>query len=639
MHDFYCTNCGRKLTQGATGKTDALEVLFDLQYVFTKDTNKRFAVLKYRMPYKDFMALYQSGTPEGKFRNVTLTLEQFFKTVANDDNLRDARVANITLEDIENALNTVTPQFDSYYQESDSSQDDLGALEGSEGSSFVPQGVAEASKPSEAMEALLKKDIKNTSNEQSDITLEDDLRCIKNAFENGGTCTFALRLLTEHATNGGDVVVGYQVSDLMVGEHAAPRVCPHRRGEDRVPCDYPVFDFAGTSEHHRIVFFGPQHSGKTSLIIALTDYAENGMRHTQMSPLWHKAHARTLPVKQVTLLDNIASPRGEREEKLQQDLKWYAQGIAPAKTDANGSKDAYSATFRIQDMQEKFHLLTLTDVPGELVEERGYLNLQKLLRLFPTALSCDAYVICFNTRALNIQETLVSADNLQKLHMNDYGGYLPMIIVYTQCKELEDAARGLLEGECLPSPGPKDGDFTINKLYMFCNEKENIEQTPSFQSVLKDANDMEHLRHAYKAAIRCSAYGYPAPAQRDIDDKGKETTPISDTLPIYVDYLMEWLLSVSGCMPVQGKYQPTYDKDRCWVSQDNYLDRVQHRSEPAQSDQEALARGLLFVNPTELDTLLVTTHGNFWERKRSIATYNAKKWVKSLTKKGGASHE
>ena len=37
-YDYYCTNCGRKITQD--------EVLFDMQYLLTKNKDKKFNILK-----------------------------------------------------------------------------------------------------------------------------------------------------------------------------------------------------------------------------------------------------------------------------------------------------------------------------------------------------------------------------------------------------------------------------------------------------------------------------------------------------------------------------------------------------------------------------------------------------------------
>ena len=126
----------------------------------------------------------------------------------------------------------------------------------------------------------------------------------------------------------------------------------------------------------------------------------------------------------------------KRNRSLYSDLELYEKGIAPEKTGANLGVNAYNATFRIQDARGRFHLLTLTDLPGELIDEdTGAINTADMVDKFPTALSCDAYVICFDTskkgkEQVQINATLQSADAVQKLeklgytNLYDLGGIL-----------------------------------------------------------------------------------------------------------------------------------------------------------------------------------------------------------------------
>ena len=48
-YDYYCTNCGRKITQD--------EVLFDMQYLLTKNKDKKFNILKFRMRLAELAGL------------------------------------------------------------------------------------------------------------------------------------------------------------------------------------------------------------------------------------------------------------------------------------------------------------------------------------------------------------------------------------------------------------------------------------------------------------------------------------------------------------------------------------------------------------------------------------------------------
>lgn len=89
-YDYYCTNCGRKITQD--------EVLFDMQYLLTKNKDKKFNILKFRMRLAELEEWFKTGFPtEDGFKKLKLTFVQFFQIVSNFNNLNDPAIAGITL--------------------------------------------------------------------------------------------------------------------------------------------------------------------------------------------------------------------------------------------------------------------------------------------------------------------------------------------------------------------------------------------------------------------------------------------------------------------------------------------------------------------------------------------------------------
>ena len=92
--EYYCTNCGRKLSQDT--------VLFDMQYILTKQESNKFSILKFRLTLPALTALYNAGTPlEDNFRTCQLTLSELMAFISDGNNLNDSAVAGLTMADID----------------------------------------------------------------------------------------------------------------------------------------------------------------------------------------------------------------------------------------------------------------------------------------------------------------------------------------------------------------------------------------------------------------------------------------------------------------------------------------------------------------------------------------------------------
>ena len=606
-YDYYCTNCGRKITQD--------EVLFDMQYLLTKNKDKKFNILKFRMRLAELEEWFKTGFPtEDGFKKLKLTFVQFFQIVSNFNNLNDPAIAGITLEDVRNYVGTI--DFDSFAEAAPApEEDDIFGL-GSAAPQPEPEMPAQPEEHlSEAMLALQRKDESNKDRGMTRAMLSADLENVKNLFANGGCCEFQVAMLSEKDNEGAQIVTGYRAwPNLFIDAAAEPRVCPK--------CGYPVFAHAGTAKHHRVVFFGPQSAGKTSLLLALTHYACNAMLENFSSEIW----GGTEPIRSIKTVELLnrkpqrsrsaetggaSSDLEKRNRSLYSDLELYEKGIAPEKTGANLGVNAYNATFRIQDARGRFHLLTLTDLPGELIDEdTGAINTADMVDKFPTALSCDAYVICFDTskkgkEQVQINATLQSADAVQKLHADGRrsDAHIPLIVVYTKCSDIEQ--QSLLQD---PAVGSTRGNM-IQQAHMFYGECERIRENPAYAFVLRQFDNYQNLKDSFKTGIRCSAYGYNAPTRADIEQYGREACV---SRPHYVDQLMKWILMVCGCAPVRGRYKATFNSVG-WEEAENYITRLQFRKDkPLRSDdlREALARVILFENPGDVDVALVQAHGS-----------------------------
>lgn len=449
---------------------------------------------------------------------------------------------------------------------------------------------------------LVKKDARNISEEESVRSLYRDLhqvvRCLGG--ENGARLRLGLNPVTEEDDQGDAILVGVQAkAENGRMRQLYNRVCPR--------CGKRVFAHAGTSEHRTVVFVGAERSGKTSTILALTDYALNGMQFTPFEDSVWSGAEQIGAVRQVELL---TPDRGLRE-----DLARYRTGIGLAKAAATRRSDAYCATLRITAGEERRRrIVTLMDFPGELMSPEGKINQNAVLNDFPVALNCDAMVICMDSRMTGqsadsleqMRGVFAAADELQKLRIGQGAkGYVPTMLLYNKCDALES---GLEK----PRDYPMEPHSQQELMYMLLLEQEAMRDSKRCRMAEELFAQTGDLGKAFRASMRCCPYGYDAPGVYAV----QEGQPHHSPRPIHVDKLMKWLLTVAGCIPAEILWAPSVEKT---PGLERFcLERPQYRQEnPIIRDGvslEAYLRCILFCNPGVHDLHLAGSPGGKMKR-------------------------
>lgn len=633
-YDHYCMSCGQKMNQDS--------LLFDMQYLLTADKAKKLQILKFRITDKKFSELIKNGQREdGGYYRVTIPFSKAIEIIADENNLNNPKLLEMKPADVDAyikqfgpRLTSTTPSgsvisvkkkvgFDSFSDDFDE-EDESNQQDDTQQGQNAEQTVEEYKTP-EAIELIEKLDISNTDKVETRSFVCNDFKYLLSAFGIDGandaqnvecSFSFSIQAQTEKDNDGNTLNVGYDfklagTNFISVSE---ARICPK--------CGAPVFEHAGTAKHQAIAYIGDQSSGKTSLILSLASYAVNHMYQDigglddDISAVWR--NNTVIPtVSEVTIVSLT--------DRVKNDMAGYLQGYAPAKTEALHREDAYSVTFRIQNTVEKgkYYLLSLVDLPGELCVKNNHLDREKIQTLFPVALCCDAVIACFDTSRIDPNHVGTSpwihsicdwVEEFQKMRSSkdssgDRNDYIPMILVLTKCKELE-------EGEQIAVPAARINP--IEQVYFLNEERRKILSVKGlYRTVYNNFRDTGGLSSGYHAMLRCSPYGYPAPT-RD-DEKKLNHVPVSLPKPKNVDSLMRWLLSVSGCIPTEGEYRGAPDSAPV-ILNDFCISRLQIRNEApasAQRLEEALARCALFANPGKYDEEIV---GNSYSRSAMIMT-------------------
>ena len=609
-YNYYCTYCGRALSQET--------VLYNMNALLTGNDQTDLQILKFRLTGKELRELYETGEASDLgYRRCKITLERLMQWIANSNNLNDPVIAELNIEDIidyfKATVREATPKakkMDMFVALNDS-EDEKQESEPAQ----ISKQEKEQLHRSEAILSLEEKDQAIRNKVYSEVSLQNELQNLRNRFVSTDAKTnkeieivysFDLRLNTEKDNDGRDVLTGYYFrngSTIITVSEA--RVCPF--------CSDKLFKYAGTAEHRLITFVGDQDAGKTCTILALTHYAKNAMSMQAMpdDPIWSRARC----------IDSIATVELlTTDEKLWIDLKRYSNGMAPDKNDANKRIDAYSATFRIQNKdQRKIFLVTLIDLPGELCNENGTINNNVILSEFQVALACDVFVLCFDSTtavggdAVNMISKVCSWGNsFQDLRAQfkadekgttlPKGCYAPIMVLYTKCPELESGKKVDVDSV---SQSP------LTRLYTFASEKEQIDGNEVYRRVGQQMRYYNHLTDVYTASLRCSPYGFPAPKQEDIDDGTKTNKDTSGQVitprPIHIPELMRWLLSVAGCIPTDASYYPNANTPQVFSPESNYILRPQYLSQIPRGEgrngdlNEALSRCYLFEAPGTVD--------------------------------------
>ena len=593
-YDYYCLNCGKKLSQES--------VLFDMQRLLIEDENKEFGTLKLRLTHNELKALIASGTPaEENYRSCTLTLAQVMSYMSNANNLNEPKIASLTMDQInqytevkggtEKKTNMV---FNDTWGDEDEDIEDPEK----ETEEDVPESIR-------ALEALV---TANVGDALASAMLKKDLEHLKTAFYKG-ECAVKIKEKTEPYGQNQEILVGFAIQYPVSRINASfvCRVCPQ--------CGAHIPKVAGTAEHKAVVFIGNPGSGKTSTILSLTHYAENYMVYGLASEIW--GHARRIgTVRSIELVE----PR--QELRIHKDR--YANGIAPERTEDDSRNKAYSATFLIKTTN-KTTILTLTDLPGEICNMKGRteVNENAVQNRFQVATACDAFVVCFDTKSTQIDgeakngmtpgEIVASvcsqANTFQKLRHEKTGrDFIPTMLLFTKCKELEKENKVSADDKNMLRP--------MERVYMFREEKRIIDENGIYQAVCNAFNETHQLARAYHAMLRCSPFGGDAPTQEDMDKGLKQPTIPT---PRNIDQLMHWLLMVSGCVPVEAEYCPSGNGEGGALRlNDYYIGRVQCRAERPEDEwrsmapwnfRETLSRWRLFENPGILDQMILEDYG------------------------------
>lgn len=611
IYDYYCSYCGKQQNQNT--------VLFDMQYLLTCDDKRQFNILKFRLTQAELKALINSGTAtEHGYRKCSLTMAKIMSYIANKNNLDDPSIAALTKADATEYVkdHTAAPEASQ-----DTEQDvlDMELLTGSGiPSEAAPEPKEESSenKPAKekplAIAALENKSKALVDDIYIENLLNSDLSVLMGLFAEKDVYEFELCEENDTDNEGNPVLEGYSMKANGVLLNMEARVCPG--------CGTKIFSHAGTAKHQSVSFIGSPRAGKTSTILSLTHYAihymDNGFGG---GDIW----------KDCQMIDSVASVElVDKIERLTKDLDNYRKGIAPDKTLLNERKDAYSVTLRLSNRAEsnKRYLLTLTDLPGELCITDGAIDKTKVETLFPVALTCDAFILCFDTQSLAnndgdraptelVKEVCSWADQFQSIRARynnqnaKHNTYVPTMVLFTKCEELEDPN----------APKPVLGGMQpLEKMYSLKTERHQISTNNMYKYFRDRFSEHGHLNKAYHAMMRCSPYGYDAPSTNAIErmSEAEKVQKIKKTEPKNVDLLMRWLLSVSGCIPTEATFSVGHNTTP-YQLRNFCISRPQLRSENPgdlvkgiDEIKESMARCALFENPGRFDKLFVGKHND-----------------------------
>lgn len=616
-YDFYCLHCGRKLNQDSPEK--GKQVLFDMWHLFTDGSASGGSqILKLRLSSQDFSQLFTGEKDDDDYYLCTLTFSQIAQYMSNDDNLNDPEIASLTMEEVRAYCNHVT--FGGQSQVSSvnisasqissfSLDDDLEEDEEPKKEDTIPETpVAEYVKPA-AILALEKKVTAIKNDLFTTASLGNELSFFVNIMPEGETFKFWIKKIIKKCVDGSSIVTGYifrrfqgaSMENAIVVNDA--RVC--------AKCGAGVFDEAGTAEHRAITFIGQPSSGKTSTILAATSYVKS--RSKEISP-WNVCMKQN--GEEDRLLDqisNLTMTIVSPSTRLIEDLNDYSEAVAPEKTAVEERTKAYSAVFKVQ-YGDRVQFLTLTDLPGELCLDGGNIDLEKIVNEFQVAVNCDAYVVCFDTRACDSATTDVCswAERFQEQRAKTGKYYVPMMLLFTKCEEIEEEY-----------PNAQQGAFGREKkirtpeerTYLLDDERLAV-SVDKYSSILSTFSNYANLKRAYNAILRCSPFGFSAVKKANLavlKDEDKAAYK-QQHRPRNVERLLHWLLCVTGCIPVEAKIY-TSGSDVNPSSCTTTLRRTQYRLQNPENKEEAVARCAIFSNPGNFDSELRANYQSRWESK------------------------
>ena len=630
-YKYYCTNCGQLISQET--------VLFNMQNLVLEDDSQSFETFSMYMTLEQINNLIARGTPlESGYRQIQLSFTEVMQIISGWYNLNKPELASLTLEQIREYLRPVMEEGPVVRQPKKKKTGGLNfAMKSVMVEADADEEEEEEAAPAKAEQKEIPPAIQalstlwgGTAGDQTvEIKIRGELELLKNAFGDQDFVEIQITERTEEDNQKNPVVVGYQLIYPKSGKHATYRLrtCPK--------CHGPIYEYAGRAEHQTVVFMGTPGSGKTSAILAMTHFL-----HKSMDPIWENC----MPVDQLSFLLDAG------HKQLSQELEDFPAGIAPKRTDPKDKVKAYSATFWFQNVETGGHLLTLTDMPGEMMspeEHPDRINEEGLRNSHQAALCCDAFVICFDATSVfratldengneagqvarnNAKnEVYMLVDKLNKLQrlraemIKERDGskantsYVPTMIMITKDATLEHQTEKAESKSLIPS----------EMLYCFQAEREFIQSNQVYNSILETLSKYDDLRRSYHAMLRCSPFGYAAPNREDIQ---KYNSPYHTPTPKNVDDAVKWILKLAGILPAPGVL-PT---DEGSLTRENYrLSRVQYRSDkPKEGEEleESLSRCTLFENPGLFDEQVLEAHTEGFFAKLRLKASMLAKWIRN----------
>lgn len=663
---YYCTHCGKLLDQGT--------VLFDMAPLLTFGTQSdALNILKLHLTKAELEALVQNAEHlNDGYHRFQLTLGEMMRIIANSNNLNDPAIAGLSVQDIlsfdtaaaidlkNTAAPTVKTDLDVLFEMNDDEPDQP-----------EPETVQQAAAPnrslqrqfSEAVVALRRKDTKTDNEVNTEQQLAPDMEKLKRLFVSGSgetatekAAVFEIQLQSEQADDRTGVLCGFRLRrNNSFKDVANARICP--------VCERKLFEHAGIAKHRLITFIGEPGSGKTCTILALAHYAESALKCEAFSenPIWGGIETRSAGNQPIESVGHIV-PVSADANLVKELNECYEKGIAGEKTKDDSRERAYSATFLLKNKQsEGTYLITLIDLPGDLCIQNGVddgkLKKEQILSMYPVALACDAFVLCFDTEKVsqsrgrditkgnesteaqpaevfrgtvgaeksvfrvcswgNEFQQLRTQYKIQVEHENVPGlskqndrldCVAPFMVLFTKCKELEN---GTPEQQRQNAQTPLNPN-RIFDTYLFREERKKISENEIYRRVGEEMKYHPFLIKGYVSQIRCSPYGFNAPKQKDISEGSKSNQDKDGNIiyprPKNIGLLMRWILSVSGCIPTDAFYVPDPSNiSTVYHPSENYLTRPQYRKLIPYGDEkdgdlrEALARCFLFENPGKYD--------------------------------------
>lgn len=590
--DFSCTHCGKHLTPA--------DVLFEMSSLFLRGDRNSFHYLTMRVLPEELENIMARGELVDGYQDryeCCLSFSTVIDLMGNQRNLNVPAFQELTLDDVIYFLENrhkrfVIPENDDGPHYSSSSQEyDLPEDLPPTASQTDPEDdvIAQKQQHEEKMKPFHDV-LTRQSEEQASVDLSEretrlanDLEQLRASFNNeDGMFRVVIEPIYDPTEDDGSILTGwksYRISGtgalVPLSRNKDARLCPE--------CLEKIFAGAGTAVHRTVVFIGSHGTGKTSAILAASHLLHYCGEDEEESSIWNGVKLYNFRQR------DMCSP----SRQMIEEFKGYSHALAPAKTDtirvgaSSEMHKAYSSTFRLVDRYNTTTLLSLLDAPGEICKEtNGTIDEEMIEKHFNIILTSDAYVLCFehpkgeeerkkrealiqqrktesgvvsNRTSANPDDIAIPmppakkvcnwADQIQKMRRKKLknegkeAGNIPMLLLFTKCPQLESDDE-LDESQYRPHK---------SDLYLFPKERQAINEEKSFQKLIKLLSEHSSMKESYCAQLRCSPYGFQSESK---DDRMylKDTETIQKTAlrpaPQNVDKLVEWILYVTGTVPV-----------------------------------------------------------------------------------------